>query len=593
MEYVGGQTLRTRMQLQKFTVDEATEVVRQICEAVEYAHVKGLLHRDIKPENVLFIGDKVTDGIKVADFGIAKIADSRHTKQDLTFTGVTVGTPFYMAPEQSMEGQSDFRADVYSIGVLFYELLTGRLPLGRFESPSSFGRGNRQLDKIVFRSLASEAEQRFQSAQAFRDSLDGVQDSSSRWKPVAMCLLAAGLLAALVTGVILSWPARPVSQHSPAKAPTKLTAPPPLIEEVSNTTSPEFSPVTSEIATPTHEKVTQPVMAETKPKPPSEAENPFNPPTAKTVDNDPKPVAPAATNTPARSVKPNASVNQLMLERVDWSVVPAAEGIAASTNRVVSFPSSLSSSPFHNRLSGIVFDPQRKFAAAIISNPFVKFSQLICVDVASGNIHSSHKLPSKNLPIGVSADGKRIVTFEPGWGRKPGTLSFWNNHNETLELDFSWPTGSSFDRKIILWDIKTATPRYSYPADTKPALSLGANRLAFRHGRAIWIADSADGKILGTIECEPTVSSLALSSSGTKLAGCSGGGDVWIWDLSDGKLANESNTPSGHARSIEWAGDDHVLVDGQYLIDVQLGGLCQGPATGPRAPQKDAEADDA
>ena len=114
----------------------------QICDALQFAHDEGIVHRDIKPENVLL--DK-KGRVKIADFGLAKILGNVDPPEEIV-RGVTgakehvMGTPHYMAPEQIEHPQEvDHRADIYSLGVVFYEMLTGELPLGKFQPPSQQG----------------------------------------------------------------------------------------------------------------------------------------------------------------------------------------------------------------------------------------------------------------------------------------------------------------------------------------------------------------------------------------------------------------------------------------------------------------------
>ncbi len=169
MEYVDGVTLRQVQRTGGLSAREALAIIPRLCDALHYAHEKGVLHRDIKPENILL---DPTGAVKIADFGLARLggADSPHT---LTRTGVRLGTAAYMAPEQiETPGDVDHRADIYSLGVVFYELLTGGLPLGRFPAPSEKSGIDPRLDHIVFRTLEKERDRRYQAAGEVRTALD-------------------------------------------------------------------------------------------------------------------------------------------------------------------------------------------------------------------------------------------------------------------------------------------------------------------------------------------------------------------------------------------------------------------------------------
>ncbi len=162
MEYVDGVNLRQAMQAGRFTPAQALAVVPQVCEALQYAHQEGVLHRDIKPENILL---DARGRVKIADFGIAKLMGESRAEEARTGTGSRLGTPHYMAPEQiERPGEVDHRADIYSLGVVFYEMLTGELPLGRFAPPSEKSNSDPKLDDVVFRTLAKEPSRRPQSA---------------------------------------------------------------------------------------------------------------------------------------------------------------------------------------------------------------------------------------------------------------------------------------------------------------------------------------------------------------------------------------------------------------------------------------------
>src|ERR1039458_935054 len=134
MEFVDGLNLRQLEQAGQLSPREALQIVPQICEALQFAHDEGIVHRDIKPENILV--DK-KGRVKIADFGIAKIIGGEEAGAGVRRHGAAIGTPHYMTPEQGEKPQTvDHRADIFSLGVVFYEMLTGQLPLGRFAPPS-------------------------------------------------------------------------------------------------------------------------------------------------------------------------------------------------------------------------------------------------------------------------------------------------------------------------------------------------------------------------------------------------------------------------------------------------------------------------
>lgn len=181
MEYVDGSNLRQVIAGGKLQPAEALAIVPQICEALQFAHDEGVVHRDIKPENILI--DK-RGRVKIADFGLAKLVT--HVQQDYTITGThqVMGTPRYMAPEQ-MEGAKavDHRADIYSLGVVFYEMLTGEVPAGHFDPPSKRVKVDVRLDEVVLRSMAQEPARRYQHASEVKTDVEGI--SGSAWSPSA------------------------------------------------------------------------------------------------------------------------------------------------------------------------------------------------------------------------------------------------------------------------------------------------------------------------------------------------------------------------------------------------------------------------
>lgn len=173
MEYVDGTNLRHMERAGQLMPHEALSIVPQVCSALQYAHDNGVVHRDIKPENILI---SKTGELQIVDFGLAKIAGVTEN-EPLTGTWQVMGTPHYMAPEQFEKPNTvDHRADIYSLGVVIYELLTGELPLGRFLLPSEKVRVDVRLDEVVLRSLAKEPERRYQRV---TDVATAVDDAAS------------------------------------------------------------------------------------------------------------------------------------------------------------------------------------------------------------------------------------------------------------------------------------------------------------------------------------------------------------------------------------------------------------------------------
>src|SRR5208337_1948959 len=179
MEFVDGLNLRQLLRMRRFTPEEALTIVPPLCDALQLAHDRGIVHRDIKPENLLL--DK--DGrVKVADFGIAKMlgaadADGNAGKSAApeNATQTTVGTPGYSAPEQKTDPQRvDSRADIYSLGVVFYELLTGELPGKPLQPPSKKVQIDVRLDEVVLRALEQKPELRYQQASALKTQIETI-----------------------------------------------------------------------------------------------------------------------------------------------------------------------------------------------------------------------------------------------------------------------------------------------------------------------------------------------------------------------------------------------------------------------------------
>lgn len=179
MEYVDGIELKAHLRNNTFIpLPSATDICIQVLQALGHAHEHGVVHRDIKPANIILLEN---GNVKVSDFGVARLDTS-----DLTSTGFMVGTPNYMSPEGLQGHAVDARSDLYSVGVLFYELLTRQRPardtsledtLNKLNGTTSLsGQNIRSIKPILRRALATYPDERFQTAGDFIASLKGIED---------------------------------------------------------------------------------------------------------------------------------------------------------------------------------------------------------------------------------------------------------------------------------------------------------------------------------------------------------------------------------------------------------------------------------
>jgi eukaryotic-like serine/threonine-protein kinase len=240
MELVEGRSLRATMQEQRqLPVERALELARAVTDALVYMHAQGVVHRDIKPENILLVGDH---GIKILDFGIALDESARR----LTWAGLstTLGTPDYMAPEQVGGRRGDARTDVYSVGMLLYEMLTGNLPFSA-ANPHALMRAKTNddpksptyylptldpaLEALIMRALARDPRDRFQTA---ADLLEALRDPAAaaardpeatraraRRFGLRRFVFPGAVVALVVALVALVWLSGPRRAPAPTSAP--------------------------------------------------------------------------------------------------------------------------------------------------------------------------------------------------------------------------------------------------------------------------------------------------------------------------------------------------------------------------------------
>jgi serine/threonine protein kinase len=220
MELIDGVSLRHRMQEAKqLSLEETIWIARQVCDALAYAHSRGIVHRDIKPENILLEGD--TPGawrVRVADFGLAKLIEQHQQDWSLTAPNRLMGTPDYMAPEQRQSPSSvDPRADIYALGVVIYEMLAGQLPIGLFAPPTDDPRAS----AVVLRCLEPAPSNRYPNVETLRHDLEALlvapPAQTPRWPAIAAY---GGIAAFLMIGVLATF----IALRDPPPLPTGFVA---------------------------------------------------------------------------------------------------------------------------------------------------------------------------------------------------------------------------------------------------------------------------------------------------------------------------------------------------------------------------------
>ncbi len=197
MERFAGEDLRSLMSRGPVDRALAARIIARAAAGLAHAHERGVVHRDVKPANILVRREEGDCVVKVVDFGVAQLAAPDYTLTSLTHSNLILGTVNYMSPEQRIDAANiDRRADIYALGVVAYELLTGRLPIGAFEPPSHLTRAlSGAVDRVVLSALRRDPDQRPASVSLFANRLESALTPSRKWIGATAALAVAAAVA--------------------------------------------------------------------------------------------------------------------------------------------------------------------------------------------------------------------------------------------------------------------------------------------------------------------------------------------------------------------------------------------------------------
>ena len=569
MEFVDGSTLRKAMCDKLADPFEAIGVAIQVCDGLHYAHEEGVVHRDMKPDNILI--DR-RGRAKIADFGLVKLL-SHGSRVDaaLTLPEQAMGTLHYMSPEQLRSPLNvDRRTDIYSLGVVLYELLTGELPIGRFAPPSRYPGVDPRLDPIVFHALEPRPQDRYATCQELMYDLEGIlRDRPAT--PGGRIIMRGGAdlgTPAPGSGVVVNPPSDLTSQQTPPAPsdsqtelePHQFVEPLDLVSETPKV-EPEAKAEPAPIEMPKVEAVEQPVMERKAPEPKA------SPPVLKPEAPPPprRPVEPAArlTSRYRRTIRAMAAMHSV--ENFDGALVYTADGLiiaALNNGRIVAFDRLL------NPLDGKEYGEGGASADAMRISPDDARviarrtdGRLELIELSSGRSIWSIAFPGVSWkPMGAfSNDGKQLAVAVPrrrGAATASGTRVMRGPGSE-----------------IHVYSAIDGSPLSTSPT---PGLAMRSAHGIDWHGERIALADGGDDDATrGTLLWDPAAQSVAgrfthpnhppggaaarFSPDGSTLAVAFRKNDVGLFDTKTNKYQRTLRNVNGTLSILEFSPNGKLL----------------------------------
>ena len=288
--------------------------------------------------------------------------------------------------------------------------------------------------------------------------------------------------------------------------------------------------------------------------------------------------------------------NSIVLSQSEWNVKPDPGTTAAHSNKIVNIKTNMTEHEFHNKVSPVL-SPSGGILGASITNSFEDSMEIMAIDLKTGRAGNPASIDmEKAKMIAIADDGKTAVTVLDRRGSDPGRLDFWKLSDDgSANNTASWKTADfrdrdgfepksgrlispsrllTFGRSVVLWDCETAEALYSItlPRGTTPVLSPGGKQLAIIDGKSIYFASVDSGEMLGMISTpDAPVQLVAFSQNGRFLAGLTRAtGEISVWDLTNQEVIRQLSAPGGSGSSIQWCGDEYLLVNDEALMDVEL-----------------------
>ncbi len=591
MPYLPGGTLKEQLKQGPLPWQQAVRLLIPIADALAYAHDQGIIHRDIKPANIL---TTQSGAPMLADFWVANFFDTEETS-DLTSTGMGVGMPEYMAPEQLVGKKVDQRVDIYSLGVVFYEMVTGRKPF-HADTPMEvlFKHANEPLprpkqfvpnlpdsiEQILDRALAKKPQDRYQTMTEFGQALEELSIHAEKEHPATGTTLASRLGEG--TRDVVATPRRNVAWRLWAAGIAGLILIALVVFGLSNNASEVFRRVPTKTPSPTTTLTSTITLTPTMTLTPTASSTPTITPTPTqmpiSVENAANLEIISGISFPSGdfAFSPDGEIMASGMEDSSVGLWQVSDGVLLRT--LATHPN-----PYYSA-GKLAISPDGKVLACVYYNYANTDYTIWLWQIEDGSL--LHKLEGHTNyvnSIAFSPDSQFLVS-----GGKDATVRLWrvadgalrgvmSHPNEVTAVTFS-PNGqtlasSSMTGSVRLWRVTDGQLLFTLvgnPWVTSVAFSPDSQILASGHAGGygagvvrLWRV--SDGTLLQTLEGHTdVVEAVAISPNGQIVASASRDGSVRLWKVSDGTILRVLGGPNDWLFSVAFISDGKFLAVGSW-----------------------------